>query len=181
MILARNLGKFKSEEELVKTLVRLMYQHFDPIDTEYEILFAIGMDAVENILYVDVVSMGNDMDVFFSAAKVFKRALAEGARFVILAHTHPGEEKVKLSRMDRESFKKAMKIGDQALVLLYNTIAFSFENGTFDSFYKKRENNSAIKKAKRNRKKMIKDIENDRVARSKKRLRKILTEKKLLE
>jgi hypothetical protein len=181
MILARNLGKFKSEEELVKTLVRLMYQHFDPIDTEYEILFAIGMDVAENILYVDVVSMGSDMDVFFTAAKVFKRALAEGARYVILAHTHPGEEKVKLSKIDRESFRKTMRIGNQTLVLPYNTIAFSFPDGAFDSFYKNRENNTAIKRIKKERKRMFKKMEDDKVARAKRRLRKILGNKKPLK
>jgi len=181
MILARNLGKFKSEEELVKTLVRLMYQHFDPIDTEYEILFAIGMDSVENILYVDVVSMGSDMDVFFSAAKVFKRALAEGARFVILAHTHPGQNKPRLSRMDRESFKKTLRIGEQTLVWPYNMIAFSFPDGAFDCFYKNRENNTAIKKAKKVRKRIIKKMEDDNLARIMRKLRKIKGDKKPLK
>ena len=181
MILARNLGKFKSEGELIKTLVRLMYQHFDPIDTEYEILFAIGMDAIENILYVDVVSMGNDMSALFSVAKIFKRALAEGASFVILAHTHPGQDKPRLSKMDRESFRRTMKIGEQTLVLPYNMIAFSFPDGAFDSFYKNREDNTAIKKAKKERKKMIKKLEDDRLARANRRLRKILGDKKPLK
>ena len=181
MILARNLGKLKSEEDLVKTLIRLMYQYFDRIDTEYEILFAIGMDSVENILYVDVVSMGSDMDVFFSAAKVFKRALAEGARFVILAHTHPGQNKPRLSKTDRESFKRIMKIGGQTLVWPYNTIAFSFPDGAFDGFYKNRENNTAIKKAKKERKRMIKKMENDNLARIMRKLRKIPEGKKPLK
>lgn len=118
--------------EDVAALITIILKTEDSIDRDKEHLWVIGLNTKGKIKFVDLVHLGSLDGNLASPREVFRRAVMNGVKAVIIAHNHPSGDP-KPSPKDRRVTKKLQKAGQVLEIALLDHVIIGKE-GRYFSF-----------------------------------------------
>ncbi len=98
----------------------------DEINRDKEHFWAIGLNTKLCVRYVELVSLGIIDQTLVTPREVFRRAIAEGAASLIVAHNHPSGD-VSPSAQDKSTTEKLIESGKILNINVLDHIVFSAE------------------------------------------------------
>ena len=106
------LGKiFIKRPEDVRKIINQILAKKHLFDREKEYLFAIALNTVGQVKYIDQVSMGSIRGTVAEPREIFRHAILHGAVSLIIAHNHPSGNS-NPSEADKKLTEKLFKAGD---------------------------------------------------------------------
>lgn len=120
--------QIKSPEETAK-IFRNIWMHADEIERDREHFYVMLLDIKSRVKLVEVVSVGTLTSSLVHPRETFRRAIAEGAASIIIAHNHPSGE-ADPSDEDTKVTKLMFEAGQLLGITMLDHIVFS-ENGFF--------------------------------------------------
>lgn len=118
--------------EDVAALITIILKTEDSIDRDKEHLWVIGLNTKGKIKFVDLVHLGSLDSNLASPREVFRRAVMNGVKAVIIAHNHPSGDP-KPSPKDRRVTKKLCNAGQVLEIALLDHVIIGGE-GKYFSF-----------------------------------------------
>ena len=129
----KDFSKVKIDKaEDVAALITVLLNVEDTIDRDKEHLWVIGLGVKGEIKFVDLVHLGSLDGNLASPREVFRRAVMNGVKAVIIAHNHPSGDP-KPSPQDRRVTKKIFKAGQVLEIALLDHVIVG-EKGKYYSF-----------------------------------------------
>jgi DNA repair protein RadC len=86
MIISRERADITGPKEVCKLLKRLMAKRMDKIERDKEHFFVIILNTRNRVRCVDLVSTGTINSSLVAPREIFRRAIAQGACSIVLAH-----------------------------------------------------------------------------------------------
>jgi len=129
----KDFSKVKiNRSEDVAALITIILKVEDTIDRDKEHLWVIGLNAKGRMKFVDLVHLGSLDGNLASPREVFRRAVMNGVKAVIIAHNHPSGDP-KPSPKDRSITKKLARAGQVLEIELLDHVIVG-EQGRYYSF-----------------------------------------------
>jgi DNA repair protein RadC len=129
--------KAGSLQEIAKVFQDLLHLE-DTIDQEKEHFYVMHLDAKSRVKMVELVSMGSISASIVHPRETFRRAVAEGAVSILVAHNHPSGE-VEPSSEDTKVTKILFDAGGILGIPLQDHIIFSTASDKVFSFQNNKE------------------------------------------
>jgi len=121
-----------NQSEDVAALITILLKVEDMVDRDKEHLWVIGLNAKGKIKFLDLVHLGSLDGNLASPREVFRRAVMNGVKAVIIAHNHPSGDP-KPSPKDRSITRKLSKAGQVLEIALLDHVIVG-EQGRYYSF-----------------------------------------------
>jgi DNA repair protein RadC len=99
----------------------------EKIDQEKEHFWMIGLNPVNRILYIELVSMGSVRATTVEPMNVFRIAVLKGAVNVIMVHNHPSGQ-VMPSEQDKDLTDRLIQVGRILNILVSDHIIISLKS-----------------------------------------------------
>jgi DNA repair protein RadC len=129
----KDFSKVKIDRsEDVAALITILLKVEDTVDRDKEHLWVIGLNTKGRIKFVDLVHLGSLDGNLASPREVFRRAVMNGVKTVIIAHNHPSGDP-KPSPKDCHITKKLYKAGQVLEIELLDHVIVG-EQGRYFSF-----------------------------------------------
>jgi DNA repair protein RadC len=129
--------KVNSLQEIAKVFQDLLRLE-DAIDQEKEHFYVMHLDTKSRVKMIELVSMGSINASIVHPRETFRRAVAEGAFSILVAHNHPSGE-VEPSSEDTKVTKMLFDAGRILGIPLQDHIIFSTASDKIFSFQNNRE------------------------------------------
>lgn len=103
--------KTLTKPDEVAEIVRAILKSESEIDRDKEHLWVLGLNAVNKIAYIDLVSLGCLDSTIVMPREVFRLAIMKAVKSIIVAHNHPSGNKIP-SNDDEEVFTRLRRAGE---------------------------------------------------------------------
>jgi len=108
------------------TMMKSILASDDEINQDKEHFWAIGLNTKLCIRYIELVSLGTIDQAIVTPREVFRRAIAQGAASLIVAHNHPSGDTAPSSE-DKSTTEKLIESGKILNIAVLDHIIFSRE------------------------------------------------------
>jgi DNA repair protein RadC len=88
MIIKTNVTKVNSNIQTAQILYKILLNE-DRIDRDKEHFWAVGLDTINFIKYIELVALGVSTGVIVHPRETFRTAVMQGVNKIIVAHNHP--------------------------------------------------------------------------------------------
>jgi DNA repair protein RadC len=112
--------KIKKAEDVVKIL-RAVLKAESKVDQDKEHLWVIGLNTVNIIKYIELVTLGILDTTIFHPREIFRFAIMQGCSRIIVAHNHPSGA-TNPSTEDLKMIKQIKDAGDILLIKVIDSI-----------------------------------------------------------
>jgi len=99
-----------TNSEILYKILRDIHFSQDKFDTEKEFFYCVMLNRMNDIRFIDIVSIGNLTGTVVSVREIFRHAIVKGAYSVVIAHNHPSGN-TSPSDADRQVVKQIAEAG----------------------------------------------------------------------
>lgn len=102
--------KILNSEDIYGVMQRILLRQ-DKIDRNKEHFWTVGLDNANQILYIELISMGGTTKTIAEPMQVFRVGVLKGAVKMILVHNHPSGS-IKPSETDQDITDRLLQVGN---------------------------------------------------------------------
>lgn len=112
--------------------IQAILQSYDEFEKEKEHFFIIGVNNKNNIIYIDLVSIGTVSETIVHPREVFRYAILKGVSGILIAHNHPSGDLMP-SKEDLQTTRRLVECGKILGITILDHIICTHKTNCFTS------------------------------------------------